>query len=139
MNAVAKGFGVILAGGLASFAIGVGILTYAGTYDDVKVSMPLEGCYQTIEGSKHSVYQVNKCRFVDERVNEYVEINYHPLAYQDMVKHSKGTHFLVEAKSIEERNISEKGVVSMLGGVALAFLGLIGMIIADSCASNKRW
>lgn len=125
MNKIEKtGIGMIV-GGLLSFAVGAVGFIYAGCQDKEMVSMPLDGCYTRLEGSKHSVSEVFKCRFIDARVNEYVVNNYHPLAYQEMSKYPSGTNFMIEEDSMKTKNILERSAPVFLLGLLTAFIGCI--------------
>ncbi|UYD60125.1 hypothetical protein OPFAMLBM_00104 [Aeromonas phage avDM12-TAAL] len=132
MNKIEKtGIGMIV-GGLLSFAVGAGGFIYAGCQDKEMVSMPLDGCYTRLEGSKHSVSQRFLCRFIDDRVNEYVENSYHPLAYQEMAKHPVGTHFMIEADSMKSKNVLDKSAPAFLLGLLTAFIGCIVAIYGST-------
>lgn len=136
---VSKMFEVIGIGGAAGFVIGAGMLICTGFYDDVDVSMPIDGCYQRMTGSKHSVYQENMCQFTDPRTNEKVEINYHPLAYRTMDQYPVGKKFIVTTESMDKKSLSKKGAISMMGGIALMIIGLIGSIACQSSREDQRW
>ena len=129
---------LVLIGGISAVG-GVSTLLVGGLINETEVvNMAKDGCWTTISGSRTSVYQYNKCRFIDPRDGSYYEQTYHPLAYQTMDAYPVGTKFAIKDDTISTKNRVEVSSAAFILGILGAFVSLIGLVIVEGCKSDQR-